>query len=114
MRCHYTTTRGNRPGEILAALNVLDRVGHDGASHAIGTRSISRFFIIDCNVPTVLKVHVISDNYATLKHLQAKGWLARHPRLHLHYITPTYASWRNQADSHSMRSGVGRFAGCAN
>jgi transposase len=37
---------------------------------------------------------VVVDNYATHKHQRVQVWLAKHPRIHLHF-TPTYASWLN-------------------
>jgi transposase len=40
------------------------------------------------------QVHVVLDNYATHKHQRVRAWLARNPRVHLHF-TPTYASWLN-------------------
>ena len=39
------------------------------------------------------ELHVILDNLSTHKP-KHDGWLARHPRVHLHY-TPTHASWLN-------------------
>jgi transposase len=39
-------------------------------------------------------VHVVVDNYATHKHQRVQAWLAKHPRVQLHF-TPTYASWLN-------------------
>lgn len=41
-----------------------------------------------------LDLHLIVDNYATHKHPQVRDWLARHPRVYLHF-TPTSASWLN-------------------
>ncbi|WP_413775601.1 IS630 family transposase [Micromonospora sp. RTGN7] len=41
-----------------------------------------------------VKLHVVCDNYATHHHPNAKAWLARHPRITLHF-TPTSASWMN-------------------
>ncbi len=41
-----------------------------------------------------LDIHAIVDNYATHKHARVQSWLARHPRVHLHF-TPTSASWLN-------------------
>jgi hypothetical protein len=38
-----------------------------------------------------LAAHVIVDNYAPHKHLNVKAWLAKHPRVHLHF-TPTSVS----------------------
>ena len=37
---------------------------------------------------------MILDNYATHKHPDVKSWLAKHPRIHLHFI-PTSSSWLN-------------------
>jgi len=53
---------------------------------------------IDANVPANLDVHLILDNYATHKHEKVKGWLAKHPRYHIHF-TPTYSSWLNQVET---------------
>jgi hypothetical protein len=41
-----------------------------------------------------VKLHVVADNYATHNHPNVKAWLARHPRITMHY-TPTSASWMN-------------------
>jgi transposase len=49
---------------------------------------------LDREVEPGLDIHVIVDNYATHKHANVKAWLARHPRVHLHF-TPTSASWVN-------------------
>jgi transposase len=40
------------------------------------------------------QLHVVVDNYATHKHAKVQAWLARHPRIQLHF-TPTYGSWLN-------------------
>jgi hypothetical protein len=37
---------------------------------------------------------VVCDNYATHKHPTVGAWLAKHPRIQLHF-TPTSASWLN-------------------
>jgi transposase len=39
-------------------------------------------------------LHLVCDNYATHKHPAVKAWLARHPRITLHF-TPTSGSWLN-------------------
>ena len=49
---------------------------------------------IDTNVPAELSVHLVMDNYGTHKTPSVKGWLARHPRFHVHF-TPTSSSWLN-------------------
>ena len=40
------------------------------------------------------KLHLVCDNYATHKHPTVNAWLARHPRITLHF-TPTSGSWLN-------------------
>jgi transposase len=39
-------------------------------------------------------LHLVCDNYATHKHPAVKAWLARNPRITLHF-TPTSGSWLN-------------------
>ena len=39
-------------------------------------------------------LHVVADNYAAHNHPNIKAWLAKHPRITLHF-TPTSASWMN-------------------
>ena len=39
-------------------------------------------------------LHIIMDNYATHKHAKVQAWLAKHPRVHFHFI-PTSSSWLN-------------------
>ena len=52
---------------------------------------------IEANVPAVLDIHLVMDNYGTHKTPAIKNWLARHPRFHVHF-TPTSASWLNQVE----------------
>ena len=49
---------------------------------------------LDSETAKGLDLEVILDNYATHKHPNVKAWLAKHPRVHLHF-TPTSASWLN-------------------
>ena len=69
---------------------------------------------IDSQVPAVLEVHLILDNYGTHKTAQVKNWLLRHPRFHCHFI-PTYSSWMNLVErffatltEHQLRRGTYR------
>lgn len=39
-------------------------------------------------------LHVVADNYATHKHPAVTAWLAKHPRVRMHF-TPTSGSWLN-------------------
>jgi transposase len=44
------------------------------------------------------ELHVVCDNnYATHKHKEVKAWLAKNPRVTLHF-TPTSCSWLNLAE----------------
>ena len=44
-----------------------------------------------------MKLHVVVDNYATHKHPNVKAWLAKNPRVTLHF-TPTSCSWLNMVE----------------
>ncbi len=46
---------------------------------------------IDASTDPTLDLHLVADNYATHKHPSVLRWLARHPRLHMHF-TPTSRS----------------------
>src|SRR5689334_12332844 len=41
-----------------------------------------------------MRLHVVADNYATHKHPAVTAWLAKHPRVTMHF-TPTSGSWLN-------------------
>ena len=45
-----------------------------------------------------VKLHIVVDNYATHKHPKVRAWLAKHPRITLHF-TPTSASWLNLVEA---------------
>jgi len=85
---HGTTT-------LFAALNVAtgevvgecyDRHRHD--EFLVFLKKLDR------HTPSDVDLHLIVDNYATHKHADVQAWLARHPRVHMHF-TPTSASWLN-------------------
>ncbi len=44
-----------------------------------------------------VKLHIVCDNYGTHKHPAVKAWLAKHPRITLHF-TPTSGSWLNMVE----------------
>jgi len=88
---HGTTT-------LFAALSTLDgsliaacQPRHRHAEWLVFLRQINR------ETPKHKQVHLICDNYATHKHPQVQAWLAKHPRLHVHF-TPTSASWLNMVE----------------
>jgi transposase len=41
--------------------------------------------------------HIVTDNYATRKHQGVQDWLAKNPRITLHF-TPTSGSWLNMVE----------------
>ena len=43
------------------------------------------------------KLHVVADNYATHKHPNVQAWLAKNPRITMHF-TPTSGSWLNMVE----------------
>ena len=45
-----------------------------------------------------VKLHVVADNYGTHSHPNVKAWLARNPRITMHF-TPTGASWMNMVET---------------
>jgi len=49
---------------------------------------------VDEQTPEGFDIHLIADNYGTHKHHKVRGWLARHPRFHMHFI-PRSISWLN-------------------
>jgi transposase len=42
-------------------------------------------------------LHIVCDNYGTHKHPKVKAWLAKNPRITLHF-TPTSGSWLNMVE----------------
>ena len=44
-----------------------------------------------------VKLHLVVDNYATHKHPTVQAWLARNPRVTMHF-TPTSGSWLNMVE----------------
>jgi transposase len=42
-------------------------------------------------------LHLVCDNYGTHKHPTVRAWLARNPRITLHF-TPTSGSWLNMVE----------------
>jgi transposase len=88
---HGTTT-------LFAALNVADGkiIGQCQNRHR-HQEWLQFLKLIDQQTPLDRNLHLIIDNYATHKHATVKRWLAKHPRIHLHF-TPTGASWLNMVE----------------
>ena len=83
---------------LFAALNVLDGsvFGRNMQRHR--HQEFIRFLNgLENDIPADKTVHVILDNYATLKHENVRKWLARHPRWAFHF-TPISCSWLNAVE----------------
>lgn len=80
---------------LFAALNVLkgEVIGHCVQRHR-HQEFLAFLKRIDRVTVPELDIHCIVDNYGTHNHLTVKVWLAKHPRVHLHFI-PTSSSWLN-------------------
>ena len=44
-----------------------------------------------------VELHIVADNYATHKHPDVRAWLAKNPRITLHF-TPASGSWLNMVE----------------
>ena len=44
-----------------------------------------------------VQLHIVCDNYGTHKHPKVKAWLAKNPRISMHF-TPTSGSWLNMVE----------------
>jgi len=58
------------------------------------------------------ELHVVVDNYRTHKHPDVEAWLAKHPRVTLHF-TPTSGSWLNLVSRSSSGSSPARRSAAA-
>ena len=89
-RRHGTTT-------LFAALTVAtgqvtDRC-YDRHTHA----EFLDFLKLVATTHPRVELHVVCDNYATHKHPKVKAWLAKNPRVTMHF-TPTSGSWLNMVE----------------
>ena len=83
---------------LFAAFNIADGTVISELHRQHRAVEFRKFLIaIDKAVPAGLDVHLVCDNLATRKTPAIRGWLARHPRFHLHF-TPTGSSWINQVE----------------
>ena len=83
---------------LFAAFNIADGTVISELHRQHRAVEFKKFLItIDKTVPAELDIHLVCDNYGTHKTPAIKAWLARHPRVHLHF-TPTGSSWLNQVE----------------
>ena len=88
--------RGSRPYRLPYAWVGLGLERHRVplAPLILSTLQVVVSLTVDAAVPRHLDVHLIMDNYGTHKTLLIRNWLAKRPRVHVHF-TPTYGSWLN-------------------
>ena len=83
---------------LFAALNMLDgsviSTCEQRHRHQEWLKFLRR---IERQTPKDMALHLICDNYATHKHPEVQAWLAKNPRIHMHF-TPTSASWLNMVE----------------
>ena len=96
-RCTHDHYR-NGITTLFAAFDVADGTVITELHRQHRAAEFKRFLItIDKTVPEGLDIHLVCDNYGTHKTPAIKAWLAKHPRVHLHF-TPTGSSWLNQVE----------------
>lgn len=89
----------NGTASLYAAFNILtgEVIGKVTSRHR--AKEFLEFMRqIERSTPKDLDLHVILDNSSTHKTPDVKKWLAKHPRIILHF-TPTSASWLNAVES---------------
>jgi transposase len=85
---HGTTT-------LFAALRVLDGIVIGECRARQRAREFVQFLRrLERDTAPGLDLHLILDNASAHKSAATKRWLARHPRVHVHF-TPTSSSWLN-------------------
>jgi len=86
-RRHGTTT-------LFAALEVATGKVTDACYDRHGKAEFLAFLKKVARAYPRRELHVVVDNYHTHKHDDVNAWLAKHPRITLHF-TPTSGSWLN-------------------
>jgi transposase len=89
--------RRNGTTTLFAALNVATGRVEQLCQSRHRHQEFLRFLRQVAKAYPRLKLHVVCDNYATHKHPAVKAWLARNPRITLHF-TPTSGSWLNMVE----------------
>lgn len=88
----------NGTATLFAALNVLDgQVISQCQQRHRHVEWLKFVRQIDRETPNGKTLHLIADNYATHKQSNFQKWLAKHPRLNMHF-TPTSASWLSMVE----------------
>jgi transposase len=87
---HGTTT-------LFAALEVATGQVTDACYPRHRSDEFLRFLKHVAKACPRVELHLVADNYATHKHPKVQAWLARNPRITMHF-TPTSGSWLNMVE----------------
>ena len=87
---HGTTT-------LFAALEVATGKVTDACFPRHRNEEFLRFLKQVAKAYPRTKLHIVCDNYGTHKHSNVNAWLAKNPRVTLHF-TPTSGSWLNMVE----------------
>ena len=87
---HGTTT-------LFAALDIATGKVTDACYPRHRHQEFLRFLKQVAKAYPRVQLHLVVDNYATHKHPTVKAWLARNPRVTMHF-TPTSGSWLNMVE----------------
>ncbi len=79
---------------LFAALEIATGTVTDRCYERHGKAEFLDFLKLVAKTHPRRKLHVVLDNYHTHKHDDINRWLAKHPRITLHF-TPTSGSWMN-------------------
>jgi transposase len=79
---------------LFAALNTATGQVTDACCPRHRHQEFLRFLTKVAAACPATDLHVVCDNYATRKHADVRAWLAKNPRVQLHFV-PTGCSWLN-------------------
>jgi hypothetical protein len=83
---------------LFAAFNIADGTVLGEIHRQHRATEFRKFPVtIGKTVPEGPGIHLVCDNYGTRKTPAIKAWLARHPRVKMHF-TPAGSSWTSQAE----------------
>src|SRR6266567_808751 len=87
---HGTTT-------LFAALEIATGQVTDACDPRHRHEEFLRFLKQVAKAYPRVQLHIVADNYATHKHPDVQAWLAKNPRITMHF-TPTSGSWLNMVE----------------
>jgi len=82
---------------LFAALEVATGKATDACYQRHTHAEFLNFLKLVAKAYPRVKLHVVADNYATHKHPMVTNWLAKNPRVTMHF-TPTSGSWMNMVE----------------